>query len=252
MAASCPATRVGAIRSWGHVGNRQSDLAVHLLFLDESGRLDQDPLFALGGIAVRDSDWFQLRDKWQETLSDQGWPLDLEVKWHGVRTGAVPDALADAVFKTLAHAPFTAYVVLLDLELGRRDFPEMFATDEDTYATALMFLTERFHMLLEREDDLGIIVIDSRYREQDAKLRRFFADMTEEGTPYTKLDRIVEGLFLGPSDHSIGLQCADLVVSCTTAAERGGGQARGYLRKLLPRFAHHPKASRVQATEAGW
>ena len=30
---------------------------MHLLFLDESGRLDQDGLFALGGIAVADDDW---------------------------------------------------------------------------------------------------------------------------------------------------------------------------------------------------
>jgi hypothetical protein len=50
----------------------------------------------------------------------------------------------------------------------------------------------------------------------------------------------VEGLFLGPSHHSIGLQCADLVAAITTSAERGGGQARGYLKKLLPRFATHP------------
>ena len=38
---------------------------MHLLFLDESGRLDQDDLFALGGIAVRDSDWHLLRDTWR-------------------------------------------------------------------------------------------------------------------------------------------------------------------------------------------
>jgi hypothetical protein len=35
---------------------------MHLLFLDESGRLDQGGLFALGGVAVRDSDWPDLRD----------------------------------------------------------------------------------------------------------------------------------------------------------------------------------------------
>jgi hypothetical protein len=30
---------------------------VHLLFLDESGQLDQPGFFALGGIALRDHDW---------------------------------------------------------------------------------------------------------------------------------------------------------------------------------------------------
>jgi hypothetical protein len=57
---------------------------VHLLFLDESGRVEQDGLFGLGGIAVRDSDWHRLRDLWQETLRSNDWPLDLELKWHGI------------------------------------------------------------------------------------------------------------------------------------------------------------------------
>jgi Protein of unknown function (DUF3800) len=103
-----------------------------------------------------------------------------------------------------------------------------------------MFLAERFQHLLAAEDDVGMIVVDSRFREDDARLRRFFADLTHNGTPYSKLDRIVEGLFLGPSHYSIGLQSADLVVAITAAAERGGGQARGFLKTLLPRFACHP------------
>lgn len=43
---------------------------MHLLFLDESGRLDQDTLFALGGIAVRDANWHELRKGY--TLHVQG------------------------------------------------------------------------------------------------------------------------------------------------------------------------------------
>jgi hypothetical protein len=219
---------------------------VRFLFLDESGRLDQDQLFALGGIAIRDTDWHVLRDRWHATLRQHEWPLDREVKWHGVRSGGVPPPLADAIFETLSHAPFTAYVTLMDLELGRKEFQEYFGTDEDVYATALMFLAERFHRLLEQEDELGAIVIDSRFREEDARLRRFFAELTDAGTPYMKLSRIVEGLFLGPSHYSIGLQCADLVVACTASAERGNAQARGYLRRLLPRFASHPATGELE------
>ena len=91
-----------------------------------------------------------------------------------------------------------------------------------------------------------MIVVDSRFREDDARLRRFFADLTKDGTPYSRLDRIIEGLFLGPSHYSIGLQCADLVVAITASAERGAGQARGYLRTLLPRFATHPAKGDVE------
>ena len=219
---------------------------MHLLFLDESGQIDQGGLFALGGIAVRDTDWPELRRIWQETLSAAGWPLDREVKWHGIRKGEVPPALADAVFAALAVAPFTAYVTLLDLELGPEREPDFFRTPEDVYATGLMFLAERFHHLLDAEDDLGLIVVDSRFREDDQRLRRFFADLTKDGTPYMQLPRIVEGLFLGPSHYSIGLQCADLIVAMTANAERGPGQGRGYLKKLLPRFAVHPATGELE------
>jgi hypothetical protein len=213
---------------------------MHLLFLDESGQLQERKFFALGGVALADVDWQRVRELWQQTLAAHGWPGEREVKWHGIRTGEVPPELADALVGALAQAPIRCYVTLLDIELGRRDAPEFFLTDEDTYSTGLMFLAERFQLLLEAVEDVGLIVVDSRFREDDARLRRFFSDLTKDGSPYSRLDRIVEGLFLGPSHYSIGLQCADLVCAITAAAERGNGQARGYLKTLLPRFATHP------------
>jgi len=220
-----------------------------LLFLDESGRLDQGGQFALGGIAVRDSEWPELRELWHRTLRAADWPLDREVKWHGIRKGEVPPGLADAVYEALGRAPFTAYVAVMDLDRGPEVFPPkehaFFRSAEDVYSTALMFLAERFHHLLAEEDERGIIVVDSRFREEDTRLRRFFGDLQEAGTPYMKLDRIVEGLFLGPSHYSIGLQCADLVVAATAAAERGVGLGGGYFKRLKPRFATHPATGTI-------
>jgi hypothetical protein len=222
---------------------------VHLLFLDESGRLDQGGLFALGGIALRDRDWPELRDLWQETLRQHRWPLDRELKWHGIRKGEVPPALADAVYESLAVAPVTAYVSVMDLDRGPAAFPPaehlFFRSPEDVYGTALMFLAERFQHLLAEEDDVGVIVVDSRFREDDMRLRRFFADLAEEGTPYMKLGRIVEGLFLSPSERWLGLQCADLVVAATAASERAIGQGSGYVKNLEPRFARHPQSGAI-------
>ena len=84
------------------------DVTMYLLFVDESGQLDQGGLFALGGIAVRDTSWADLRRLWQETLAAHDWPLDREIKWHHIRKGTVPPALADALFAMLAAAPVTA------------------------------------------------------------------------------------------------------------------------------------------------
>lgn len=222
---------------------------MHLLFLDESGRIDQDRLFALGGVMVQDVRWGELRDTWHATLTAHGWPLDRELKWHGVRQGSVPPALGDAVFEALARAPITCLACLVDLQEGRRQHPpetsDWFRTDADTYATALMLLAERFQRQLETVDDVGILVADSRHREDDDRLRRFFGHLQKDGTPYMRLDRIIETLFLEPSHYSIGLQCADLIIAATAAAERGVGQGRGYFGKLEPRFARHPATGAV-------
>jgi hypothetical protein len=157
----------------------------------------------------------------------------------------VPPALADAIVDTLARAPITCYVTLLDIELGLEKEPDFFATvghvRDGTHVPR-----RALRAPAGGEDDLGLIVVDSRFREEDTRLRRFFADLQKDGTPYSRLDRIVEGLFLGPSHYSIGLQCADLVVAITAAAERGGGHALGYLRKLMPRFAVHPRRARLE------
>jgi hypothetical protein len=231
----------------------RTDTEMHLLFLDESGQLSERRFFALGGVALRDRDWHALRDLWQATLAGHAWPAGREVKWHGIRTGEVPPPLADSIVETLARSPIRCYVTLLDIELGATAAPEFFASDEDTYATGLMFLAERFQLLLEAADDVGMIVVDSRFREDDARLRRFFADLTKGGSPYSRLDRIVEGLFLGPSHYSIGLQCADLVCAIAAAAERGNGQARGWAQSSAtlgrPRPAAHTRAGRAQQLE---
>jgi hypothetical protein len=213
-----------------HGLSARTHTSVHLLFLDESGQLSERRFFALGGVTVRDRDWHALRDLWQATLAEHAWPVDREIKWHGMRTGEVPPHLADAIVKGLAHSPIRCYVTLLDIELGTTTVPEFFGSLEDIYATGLMFLAERFQLLLQAADDVGIIVLDSRFREDDARLRRFFSDLTKDGSPYTRLDRLVEGLFLGPSHFSIGLQCADLVARSPPRPNAGTARRAGTSR----------------------
>jgi hypothetical protein len=76
---------------------------MHRLFLDESGQLSERRFFALGGITVRDRDWHTLRDLWQATVVEHGWPTDREIKWHGIRTGEVRPPLADASISSSAR-----------------------------------------------------------------------------------------------------------------------------------------------------
>ena len=88
----------------------------------------------------------------------------------------------------------------MDLDAGPVQYPpaehDYFRSPDDVYATALMFLAERFQHLLAAADDLGMIVLDSRKQESDERLRRFFQSLQVEGTPYMRLSRIVECLCL--------------------------------------------------------
>jgi hypothetical protein len=120
-----------------------------------------------------------------------------------------------------------------------------FETDEDTYATALTFVAERFQRLLEDRDSYGVVVLDSRKREVDDRMRRFFERIQREGTAYRELNRIIDSLLLGPSHYSLGLQVADLVVATTLKAQRAPGDATRWLRQLEPRFARHPVSGEI-------
>jgi hypothetical protein len=218
---------------------------VHLLFLDESGKPD-DKAFAIGGAAIRADEWGVVRDRWRRALEEEGGPTDKEVKWHLIRTGIVPPAVADALFAVLADSPILCSVVVLRPLAGRQVMPRFFTDDDETYATGLMFLAERFQRFLSRAEDYGAIVLDSRRPEADERMRRFFERLQREGTPYVTLDRIVDSLMLSPSHHSLGLQVADLVVACTLAARRGQGDARRWFKQLEPRFAHHPDTGALE------
>ena len=219
---------------------------MYILFLDESGRPD-DRVFAVGGIAIRADLWHELRDRWSAALADGGWPADREIKWHGTQTGEVPPALADGLFEAIAGAPVACYVAYLRPLAGREGAPELFGDDERTYRTALTFLAERFERMLAREDSYGVIVLDSRNREKDDRLRRFFERLRDEGTEFMELDRLVDSLMLGPSHFSVGLQVADLVVGSTLAGRRGQLNDASRWHKLLRErcFARHPDTGEV-------
>ena len=220
---------------------------MYLLFLDESGKPNERS-FALGGAAVRADRWQELRDLLHGAFERHQWPLDKEAKWHGIKTGEVPPALADELFAALRAAPITCFTVILRPLAGRQieELSRFFADDEATYATALMFVAERYQRFLSEQEAYGTIVLDSRHREVDDRIRRFFERLQEDGTPFTKLERIVDSLLLGPSHFSLGLQSADLVVASALAGRFQLGDASRWHKQLLPRFHCHPSTGAVE------
>jgi hypothetical protein len=217
---------------------------VRLLFLDESGT-PESACFAVGGVVVQADEWKEIREKWDSCLEQANWPWDKELKWSGVKSGEVPPAVADQVYECIQTLPITCFVTVLWPKRGAQSDPHLFETPEDTYATALTFLAERFQLNLRHHDSFGVIILDSRRRELDDRMRRFFLRIQREGTPFAELDRIVDGLLLGPSHFSLGLQLADLIVGPTREAQFGMGEGSGRFKDLEPLFAHHPKTQEL-------
>jgi hypothetical protein len=222
---------------------------MHLLFLDEAGTPGGDE-FVLGGIAVSASRWHRLRSRWGELAWEDGRSPDVEVKWSRMQARNVEPAYRLAALVIEASA--TAFTVEMRAQAGRKVAPDLFRTAEDIYASALMFLAERFQLFLAREDSYGVIVIDHRNGEQDDRLRRFFRTLADSGTPFTMLDRIVDPILLSPSHHTLGIQAADLVVGPVYALCRSDEippsrrqLAREIHEYLLPCFARHPHTGEV-------
>lgn len=92
---------------------------MHLLFLDESGQPDE-AMFSVGGHVIAAADWQVLRERVENALEAQSWPLDTEFKWHGIRTGEVPPAVADALFAALCDSPMVADLIAASTLGARR------------------------------------------------------------------------------------------------------------------------------------
>ena len=217
---------------------------MRIMFLDESGT-PESACFAVGGVVVQADQWKEIREKWDACLERANWPWDKELKWSGVKSGEVPPAVADQVYECIQTLPITCFVTVLWPKVGAVRDPDLFETPEDTYATALTFLAERFQLHLRHHDSFGVIILDSRRREVDDRMRRFFLRIQREGTPFAELDRIVDGLLLGPSHFSLGLLLADLIGGPTRESQIAPGEGAGRFEDLKPLFAHHPKTEEL-------
>lgn len=221
---------------------------MYLLFLDESGTPD-DGVFALGGIAVRADRWRDVKERWEDCLARANWPRENELKWSGTLNGQVPPDTADAIYECLASLPVHALVTVLYPGTGDEEVKRKFFADPDaTYSTGLTFIAERYQRFLSHNRAWGTIVLDSRRFEEDNHMRRYFDRIHTDGTDFSELDRIVDGLLLGPSHHSLGLQLADLVVGPTRGAQIRLGDGSRYFKQLDPIFMRHPADGELDGT----
>ncbi|MHB1220303.1 MAG: DUF3800 domain-containing protein [Alphaproteobacteria bacterium] len=91
-------------------------------------------------------------------------------------------------------------------------------TQEDLYHGTYKPITERFQYYLQDESRLvgtkqfGIVVADHRGNQDDKRLRGHHQKLLHSTGGFTsEYKNLIEGLFLEPSNLSMGVQLADLV-----------------------------------------
>lgn len=206
---------------------------MHLLFVDESGtppKPDREGqrYFVVGGIIIPETIWLRMRDllhdmkvrrhirgefKWRYFAPSNMDPanpmrhLD-QVARNLIREEIYRIICADRAVKTIAAVCSipTAYAM------------QSVNTQNDVYHLTYKTITERFQYYLQdvsRETgrkEYGVIVGDHRGSQDDKSLRAHHQMLLYSAALNTsKYSNLVEGLFLQPSNLSIGIQLADMV-----------------------------------------
>jgi hypothetical protein len=201
---------------------------MHILFVDESGTppkpgTSSPKYFVVGGVIIPEGAWHRVRNsvlglklrrgvrgeiKWRYFAPEnddaqnpmRGLPHD---RRNQIRAEMLRILTSEASVKAIACvcSPAAAY-----------EMPSI-KTPEDLYHGAYKPVTERFQYYLQDLSrsigarQYGIIVADHRNRQDDTRLRSHHQKLLHG----TRITSLIEGLFLGPSHLSVGIQLADLV-----------------------------------------
>ena len=206
---------------------------MHILFIDESGTPPRPgsaspKYFVVGGIIIPEGVWHRVRDnlmglkikhkirgelKWRYFSphnTDAASPfrnIDQESK-NAIRNEIFRMITAESSMTTLACVRFADAAYQM----------EAINSQEDLYHSTYKPVTERFQYYLQDlsrkvgAKQLGIIVADHRGRQDDKRLRGHHQKLLHStGEFISRYNNLVEGLFLEPSNQSVGIQLADLV-----------------------------------------
>jgi hypothetical protein len=206
---------------------------MHILFVDESGTPPKPGkryprYFVVGGIIIPENAWHRIRDamlglkirhrirgelKWRYFSPNNDDPknpirkLDQISRDH-IRAELYRIICTENSVKTIASvcSPSASY-----------QMPSIVGPD-DIYHLTYKTVSERFQYYLQDlssvvgRKEFGIIVGDHRGPQDDKRLRRHHQMLLHSSAEFTSTyDHLVEGLFLEPSNLSVGIQLADMV-----------------------------------------
>lgn len=203
---------------------------MYLLFADESGtptprdKLKSDDLFVLGAIIIPEEVWQGINDELARLKVRYG--VKGELKWRYFHKNRGPlkhlsfaqqDELRTQMYSLISsrRSITTLAVVVQQASAYRQPGIE---NVNDLYSRAYKVLSERFQYYLQDlqrssgRQTLGMLVLDNRGPSDDKLLQDFHSRLLSNDDPRSSsYDNFVEGLFIAPSHHSVGIQLADMV-----------------------------------------
>ncbi len=116
---------------------------------------------------------------------------------------------------------------------------EYYKDENDIYAYGYKQIIERFQYHLQEigratgAEQLGMVVADHRGRDDDARLRRYHQLLLNAtASNISRINNLIEGIFLTPSDTSIGIQLADMIAGAVN--RRYCSDDRTYSESIKP------------------
>jgi hypothetical protein len=214
---------------------------VWFVFVDDSE--EKDPrrrglghLVGVGAVLFPENSLLEYTDGIRSLREELGVPQGVELKWSPPDGSWLKTAEGNAIRTLLRKRMLTLACDLRVRSLtvvwdrGSLEWPIPEARRE-----VLKYLYDKVSLCLDSLDDLAIVIADEPGggpSDQKTWLAETLP-LTDEGTDYTKPERIVLPITTAPSHHIPHLQLADLVTSATIAAIAGNRYALELKSELM-------------------
>lgn len=235
---------------------------MQILFIDESNPAPAQPskngkqFFVLAGVSIPELDWHSLTKSLNNIKAEKG--LEGEIKWRFFSHRNISednpmrllskeqrDEIRDNLLSALnSHHHVSCMAVVASIQ-DAFQLPYV-NNDDDLYYYCLKILTERFQYRIQdtnRKHGItrhGMIVIDGRDPAKDNFIREMHDRLVTQDKKFTATyENIVEGLFIGASHLSPGIQFADLIAGATY--HYFASDYKHWLERSLPSFRTGPR-----------
>lgn len=182
----------------------------------------------IGGIIIPETSWHRIRDGLMGIKIRRH--IRGEIKWRYFAPNnedarnpmrnlqqAERDSIREEIYRLIGSESAVRTLACVSSKTAAYDMASV-NTQEDLYQGTFKPVTERFQYHLQDigkvtgRKEYGIVVGDHRGANDDRRLRGHHEKLLHSSSGFTsKYENLIEGLFLHPSNLSVGIQLADMV-----------------------------------------